>query len=170
MYDPVACPPSYLVVRVLVYCLCIPSTSLPFCLIGNTFRPLPLPRYPIMNTLFLFCGTPKCLELSTCHWTSYPSSQSPQRIVPKVRPPSWLRSPATFSRKRISGFLSAASLNTSKIRVPRISSNPRLLPATEKDWQGNPPHQHSASGKSPGLIALMSDPYHSSPFTSCIAL
>lgn len=37
-----------------------------------------------------------------------------------------------------------------------MSLNPSLLPAIEKDWQGNPAHKISKSGKSSVLIVLMS--------------
>lgn len=53
--------------------LCIRAFPL-VCVKDNT-SPAHCPlRYPIMNTRFRDCGTPKFLLLSTCQHTSYPSS------------------------------------------------------------------------------------------------
>ena len=67
-------------------------------------------------------------------------------IVLKVRPESWLSNPLTFSRIKYLGFLSDKIRATSIKSVPRVSSNPRLFPAIEKDWQGNPAQRISKSG------------------------
>ena len=77
-------------------------------------------------------------------------------IVAKVLPPSWLSKPLTFSRIKYLGFLSCKILATSKKSVPLVSSNPRLFPAIEKDWQGNPPQKISKSGIVDVSIFLMS--------------
>lgn len=45
----------------------------------------------------------------------------------------------TFSRNNILGLRIDANLAISKNRVPLVSSNPRLFPAIEKVWHGNPP-------------------------------
>ena len=125
-----------------------------------------------MNTRSRFWGTPKFLLLCTCHSTSYPSSSNAERMTSKVFPLSWLRSPLTFSRNRYLGLRIDANLAISKKRVPLVSSNPRLAPAIEKAWHGNPP-QITSTCPIPRIVSsdtVVMSCNSISPFVSCIAL
>ncbi|PPA88029.1 hypothetical protein C4A76_10580 [Brevibacillus laterosporus] len=57
----------------------------------------------------------------------------------------------------------------SKKRVPRVSSNPSCLPATENAWHGNPPTSKSWSGTDSAATCVMS-PAVDSPYIIPYAL
>ena len=52
--------------------------------------------------------------------------------------------PGTFSQTIHSGFKRSAIRRNSRVRLPRGSSNPSRFPASENDWQGEPPTTTSA--------------------------
>ena len=62
----------------------------------------------------------------------YPISTSVEKMVVSVLPLSCDSKPGTFSKSRNGGRFSAMIRAISKKTVPRVSSNPSLLPATEK--------------------------------------
>ncbi|KXU03197.1 hypothetical protein SORDD24_01945 [Streptococcus oralis] len=172
MYAPAPCEFPYLVVMVLLYCSLIEVACWPLFERGKTLLVHSPLRWPIMSTRSLFWGTPKFLLLIFSHSTLYPNSSKAPRMVSNVAPPSWLRSPLTFSRNRYLGLRIDANLAISKKRLPRVSSKPRLFPAMLKAWHGNPP-QIMSTRPIPRInssdTAVMSC-NSISPFVLCIAL
>ena len=81
-----------------------------------------------------------------------------------VLPLSWISKPFTFSKKNAFGRLRRRISATSKNNVPRVSSNPNLLPAKENAWQGKPAQSTSKlSGINAFVDSLVISPKGTSP-------